>query len=796
MIEETRHIQSLLLADIASWQLGRYANPDTVATLPALQRGSVWKPRQIEDLWDSILNEYPIEAFLLAPFDEKRGKQSSKYQQESNRTSTHHLLDGQQRATGIAMGFFDPWEATMPYDKVPGTLWIDLALPPEQRDVAWVFRATTRSHPWGYQRSDSNKPISADKIRNALAAFKLANPDLKYKLPSELPLTHVWPWEAEVPVPLAFLIHALRNDNDPESARLATWERLQKLPLMSFPQPNASDTHWDKQRKSLETAFTQSESDFSKRLRYFMERLSDRLAGYAVPMTKLDVQAIVLEKETRKEKKDPVEILFIRANRGGTLLEGEELMYSFLKSVWKDAPKAIGRLQNPLASPARIALFCSRMVMARADAVRTSLNKNSQGAFTPALEVSQFRRYIKGYNKDVPDFQSKLEDFIEKEGIRILQDAYDVLTQGTYALPSVLAAEIAQESPDVFFLLLRWLDRMRAINQEPTKLHESIRRRVIGFVTALSWFAKDKRKAVAEVWSYLQGCQDEDLHRFFDSAQLRKACHLNKGDNLRMVPILAPSVLEDVLKRCILDHDEFSSTDGPIWSNWNRWEWLIDDKNRPSNIDNAMRPWLSTSLVNDQNYPRDQVQAAWWHFISTLMHNRSILLFAQRNQIKRWFSDFDPSLPQIMEDKNRPWDYDHIHPQRWLQGEGGGSKHGLPKLIKDWHHSIGNLRAWPLGANRADGYTSPSHKLDKVSQEEKLYAGIQNGKDKRVVSFISESDWESCWKVCVPEDENLHYYLSDKKYHVMRKALVTAIVRRLIAIYREWYDTVYIATES
>lgn len=209
-----------------------------------------------------------------------------------------------------------------------------------------------------------------------------------------------------------------------------------------------------------------------------------------------------------------------------------------------------------------------------------------------------------------------------------------------------------------------------------------------------------------------------------------------------------------------------------------------------------MGPWLCTSLVNDQNYPRDQVRAAWWHFISTLMRSRSILLFAQRNQIKGWFSDFDPSLPQIMEDKNRPWDYDHIHPQRWLQGEGGGSKHGLPELIKDWHHSIGNLRAWPLGANRADGYTSPSHKLDKVSQEEKLYAGIQNGKDKRVASFISESDWESCWKGCVPEDESLHYYLSDNNYHVARKALVTAIIRRLIAIYREWYDTVYIATES
>lgn len=104
--EADSNIQSLSLEEIASWQIEQLSNPSIVGILPAMQRGIVWKPRQIEDLWDSILMGYPIGAFLLTPYDKKRGEQNLSLQQELNRGSaTHHLLDGQQRATGIAIGF-------------------------------------------------------------------------------------------------------------------------------------------------------------------------------------------------------------------------------------------------------------------------------------------------------------------------------------------------------------------------------------------------------------------------------------------------------------------------------------------------------------------------------------------------------------------------------------------------------------------------------------------------------------------------------------------------------------------
>ena len=51
----------LTLAEIAAWQVSLPpAKPDPiVAALPALQRGAVWKVKQIEELWDSILRRCP-----------------------------------------------------------------------------------------------------------------------------------------------------------------------------------------------------------------------------------------------------------------------------------------------------------------------------------------------------------------------------------------------------------------------------------------------------------------------------------------------------------------------------------------------------------------------------------------------------------------------------------------------------------------------------------------------------------------------------------------------------------------
>ena len=91
------------------------------------------------------------------------------------------------------------------------------------------------------------------------------------------------------------------------------------------------------------------------------------------------------------------------------------------------------------------------------------------------------------------------------------------------------------------------------------------------------------------------------------------------------------------------------------------------------------------------------VQQIASHFLDTLWEAKSsVLLYAQRDALKTWFPGFDPSLPEMMEDRNRPWDWDHLLPQSYFSG-----RWGIPQSVKDWGNSIGNLRAWPLEANRS-----------------------------------------------------------------------------------------------
>ncbi len=102
--------------------------------LPKVQRGFVWKPNQIEDLWDSLIRKYPIGAFVLSP------KADGKFE----------MLDGQQRATAICLGFGNESFRKGTEDKVK--IFIDIEKPDAEDARKYFFRVITKSHPWGYEK--------------------------------------------------------------------------------------------------------------------------------------------------------------------------------------------------------------------------------------------------------------------------------------------------------------------------------------------------------------------------------------------------------------------------------------------------------------------------------------------------------------------------------------------------------------------------------------------------------------------------------------------------------------------
>ena len=382
---------------------------------------------------------------------------------------------------------------------------------------------------------------------------------------------------------------------------------------------------------------------------------------------------------------------------------------------------------------------------------------------------------------------------------KIFEVAHRFLTQDRYGLPPVLVSELAQKSPDVFFLFLSWLDRLifdakLKMDDASSLISPADTRRVLGFLTALAWFAKTDSKphAVGAIWHELQTLDAQELPLFFSRRHFLKTMAVDTNGRQHMIPVLSPDVLAMALQKCILGYqgctETISRQDSTIWKEWNWWSWLVDQR-RSKDVNDALHPVFKEANLNEGESLSDRIRDTWNQFIEALRGNKSMLLYVQRYWLNLWFSDFDPSIPEFLEDKNRPWDYDHIHPQSFLQGRNGGTLQGLPQVIKDWHSSIGNLRAWPLEANRSDGDSAPFVKLRAASPEEEKY-GIKDT-NKRTASFITNEDFDCYWSQCDPADGKK---LNDPNTFEQRQALVNAIVWRFLAIYRQWYEDLKLST--
>jgi hypothetical protein len=779
----------LTLTEIAAWQVPEALDgyPRIIATLPALQRGAVWKPQQIEALWDSLVRGFPVGAFMLAPFDQARGEQDARLKQPGVPDPTHHLLDGQQRSTAIALAFLNPWTAK---EDVTAALWVDLAEPPESSDMEFVFRVATRSHPWGYRRTDSSKPVETRMMREALAAYRRAAPD-EYATtrPGKFPLSRVWPIDATTPIPVSLLIDETRRstENDADLAQRLL-RRMEVLPFWG------DDTlAW---QQSVSRMLTGHDATSWPRFRALTQRLRSLLddqQGYRIPFQVLP--EIPLSSASQDGKQDPVETLFVRVNQGGTRLEGEELIYSILKSAWTDAPAFIEKMQHRLALPSRLVILSSRLVLAQGD---------SDTRLPAAPDVSRFRRLMHGGDSAVKNFERDLKAFVKNEGHDIFRVAHDLLATEDFALPPVLATELAQKSPPVMLLLLRWIMRMWEQSLDPLALEAKPRKMLLGFITALGWFAQNSEQAIAAVWPKLQQASGSDLRNFFSHERFADTLSLTQIGGLRMLPLIPPRTLEKMIEDSVTSargsYGGFGDPTSDFWGDWNWGDWMSGRLN--GNLErwfaaNIQKCWGrdSASAADNDLDPKSKYQEAWTAFIDTLRHSRSILLYAQRRWLVSWFPDYDPSQPDQLEDTNRPWDFDHIHPHRYLRSDNGGGLRNIPQIIREWHGSIGNLRAWPLELNRSDGDLSPRIKLTDSSHEdeevEKSY-GLSGERAKKSASFIHREDWVH-WKGCVPKEEHQRNYLAHAdNYGTCRQELIRAVTTRFVALYREWYDTLEI----
>ena len=190
--------KSFTLKEIAQW--ANNAKGDQLVEIPAFQRGLVWNAAQIEVLWDSIMRGIPIGAFSLLP---KRGnEQYAKSDGASD--GGYFLLDGQQRANAIALGYKQFPAGDNENDSI---LWLDI-IPDEsvkkRSNRKFFFYVTTPARPWGYRIDDANGENRAGRV--SVAQYRAALDKIEHKSMASKPATsQLWPVCARLPVPVSVL---------------------------------------------------------------------------------------------------------------------------------------------------------------------------------------------------------------------------------------------------------------------------------------------------------------------------------------------------------------------------------------------------------------------------------------------------------------------------------------------------------------------------------------------------------------------------------------------------------------
>ncbi|QKE37664.1 DUF262 domain-containing protein [Ferrovum myxofaciens] len=638
----------LSMRQIASWQIDA---PDIVhelapiqARVPSLQRGAVWEPQQIEMLWDSIFRGFPIGAIVVSEkikdqLDRKSITQAENdvFQDRDDKT-THHILDGQQRCNAITWGFVDPFQKRMRDDTI---LWLDLKPGKLLNNTTrkYLFRITTKAHPWGFGHGDEAKILGVaqrdsfvDKLAELYKSKDLPEIFCADEVQKNLEVKtrptpkFAFPAEAGCPVPVFLLLkHFIDGKLNLNELAQEPWIKVIEV--------------W---------------SGISIKNEEYIE-IEDGL--------KMAEQArlITLSVPNGLESIENVEQIFQRLNRQGTPLDNEELVYSMMKAYWPAIEDVISKIENPPITEARLVNL----------GIRIALTGNGSEKLASELTVTRIREiFSKTGDKTVDDIKDResIESYFQKNGELgkalkwindyLLYKKYDC----TYGLPAYLRSSIAWSSREVFawLMLLAKRDKYR----EPLI---NYRKKIIGLALSIHWFGLEKEKAVNK----LIGKTDLSNVTVVD---------INEGSEKKLV--LAPLNVPKLNAALQLDEN---SGDVQL-SKWiSFWQGVVVRK-----TDGAPRS------EDDANKAKEE----YGLFIEKLRNQNEFLVYEQRADIEKVFEGFDPSNKLMWKGHNRPWDYDHILPSNKLNGQGRSLKKYTP-ICQAWQQSIGNLIAVDFTFNRS-----------------------------------------------------------------------------------------------
>ncbi|MBV6448077.1 DUF262 domain-containing protein [Nitrosomonas sp.] len=378
---DNNHVYGMKLSDYLVWATNR--QHDTELLLPSIQRGFVWKPKQIVDLWDSLLRGMPIGSLMLSKLSEGQiaatiDPQDIK-QPKTVSGKAMGLLDGQQRTLAMLIGW--PFMNSTQY-----CLWIDLA---EKGHAGSPFdiRLTTRTQPFGFQRI-SHSRLSRHDRREARKQYDKLYPGNKSK-------------------PDFNLFDFLDAENDQPRPWKANGDPKQFVKI-----------------KDLWKAFKETDGSKSAFLDLFKSLGTDnRLSNLHEAFKRIEtltVPLILIPEHIIKEAMpdgapDPLVLLFERIGRNGASLSPEDLLFSMIKQQFPEAQQLVNGIHNKITVRAFMSATDYVMTAFRLAAATQSSEPSTQIADNPRPNPNDFHRYLGRLLGKEGDKNKPLRDYLAED---------------------------------------------------------------------------------------------------------------------------------------------------------------------------------------------------------------------------------------------------------------------------------------------------------------------------------------------------------------------------------------------
>jgi hypothetical protein len=294
-------IRIISLKDWLDWAGG--SSDNVFVALPMIQRGSVWKPNQIIELWDSLMQGMPIGSMMASELQpgtrvRRLGRNKS---EDIPCGGGLGLIDGQQRTLAMLVAWQLPIDITM--DR---RIWVDFGDPPPAGQLLRL-RVTTENQPFGFRRNEPSTKLSLGDRHKAKEQFEITH-SKRGEYPPVATLANSTPWGAKCTLDLKWLIEVWRKHDDPEAWRETVLKILEKT-------QNGRDA---------------LPADLYRQVEILKDALA-RLVTMQVPVIRVHERFFKVEEI--QDNDPPLALLFKRIGTGGTLLSDADYVYSIIKHL-------------------------------------------------------------------------------------------------------------------------------------------------------------------------------------------------------------------------------------------------------------------------------------------------------------------------------------------------------------------------------------------------------------------------------------------------------------------------------